>query len=621
MTWKVDKSAALFCSPGAMAEKDGVRFTAAVLPGQEASVLLYDKTSGELLQEAEFPAEAAVGELRTLKVMDLPWNKIRYCYKLEHEFVTDPRAQFLADRAAGEDTPRSPQVLCGMDFEPYDWMDDRAPAIPFEDAVMYHLHVRNFTRHPRSKVRHKGTFLGLAEKIPYLKELGVNQVKLMPVYEPMPAREQEPAKKERPGTPRGRAAGEMPGTAMELPPHRTDYWGYVEGSYFAPRRFYASADNPAREMKDMVRAMHQNGIEVLLDMFFTENTALRTILDCLTYWVREFHIDGFHIMGKAEAGRYLAKDPYLADTKILVSDASSWNWNGWKRARRFAECNDGFLMDMRRILKGDEGMLEAFAYRVRRSAKTYGVINYLTNHDGFTLLDLVSYDNKHNEDNGERNNDGAVCNFSWNCGLEGPTRKKAVMSLRKRQMRNAFLLLLLSQGTPMLLAGDEFGNSQAGNNNPYCLDNEISWVDWGACAKNAALTEFVKKAIAFRREHRILSMAEDLQMSDYKSCGSPDLSYHSSRAWYGGFEYNSRQLGMMYCEQYAQQEGFLYVAYNLHPLEQELALPALPAQMSWYLAADTSTEAGFLPSEQKLKECRTIRVPARTIMILVGKKG
>lgn len=617
MAWNVDVSAALFCTPGAMEERDGIRFTAAVLPGQDASVLIFDKESREFLQELDFPAEAAVGELRTLKVMDLPWKKVLYCFRINHEIVCDPYAVLLAQSEGAECDTAAPKILCEMDFESYDWQGDTMPRIPLEDAVMYHLHVRNYTRHPKSRVRRKGTFRGLEEKIPYLRELGVNQIMLMPVYEPAPPILQEEgcAKSRTPEAGYGLAR-----CALKMGSQKPNCWGYGAGSYFAPRRLFA-AGSPVRELKDMVRAMHKNGIEVILEMFFPEQMPVRMALDCLAYWVREYHIDGFHIMGKESLGDCLAGDPLLAQTKLLVSDASRTAFECERGERHFAECNDGFLVDMRRILKGDEGMLESFAYRMRRNEERYAVVNYLTSHDGFTLCDLVSYDNKHNEANGERNSDGAVYNFSWNCGQEGPSRKKAVTALRRRQMRNAFLLMLLSQGTPMILAGDEFANSQEGNNNPYCLDNEIAWTDWGAFSKNGSLVEFVKKAIAFRREHRILGMPRQFQMSDYRSCGYPDLSYHSSRAWYGGFEYNSRQLGMMYCGQYAGQEEFLYVACNLHPLEQELAVPLLPQDMCWHMVIDTSCESGFPEEDRVLKDCRTIAVPARTIMVMAGKKG
>lgn len=604
--WTVDRSAALFCTPGAVKEKDGVRFTVAVERGQKAELLLYDKKSGALMQEEAFPGEAAIGGLRTMKVNALPWKQYTYQFRIDGETAGDPYATVLCPQ---KEEPESwEDIRCGMAFSPYDWKGDKKPGIAWEDAVMYHLHVRNFTRHSRSKVQSKGTFKGLQEKIPYLKELGVNQVKLMPVYEPAP----QPCPKK--GHPQ-----------MHMPAAGKNYWGYGAGNYFAPRRSFAAAD-PVKELKDCVRMFHENGMEVLLDMYFTPEVPVRMALDCLTFWVREYHIDGFHIMGKEDICRCLAGDALLAGTKLLSGNIAGW-YSGsdrktGKTERCFAECNDGFLVDMRRLLKGDEGVLDAAAWRSRRNSADFGIINYITNHDGFPLQDLVSYDSKHNEENGEQNNDGAVCNFSWNCGTEGPCRKRAVLALRRKQVRNAFLLVLLAQGTPMLLAGDEFGNSQGGNNNPYCLDNQVSWVDWSAYQKNRDLTEFVKKAVAFRREHKILRLPEEPQMTDYRSCGYPDLSYHSSRAWYGDFSYNSRQLGVMLCGSYAGDEEYLYIAYNFNPLPQEFALPKLPKGFLWHIAIDTAREDAFLAEPEPLNGPERIKeFPERTVVVLIGKKG
>lgn len=594
--WEIDRSTALFCTPGAALEEDGIRFTAAVPTGKEASLLLFDEKSQERLLEAPFPPQASIGDLRTMKIIGLPWKQITYCFMIDGRQVSDPYARRLVS-AGKADTK---QTLCGMDFSEYDWQGDQPLQIPYEQAILYHLHVRNFTRHPRSKVRHKGTYLGLAEKIPYLLELGINQVKLMPVYEPSPDCAQERD-----------ARYQMAGEAQ-----KPNYWGYGAGNYFAPRRFYAATADPVKEFKDMVKALHAAGIEVILEMFFLPDQPIRKVLDILSFWVKEYHVDGFHVMGAEELCRFLAGDPVLSRTKILTGSVPPS-----ARERNFAECNDGFLSDMRRILKGDEGMLEAFAGRMRRNPENYGVINYLTNHDGFTLNDLVSYDNKHNEENGEHNSDGPMYNFSWNCGMEGATRKKAILTLRRRQMRNAFLLMLFSQGTPMLLAGDEFCNSQGGNNNPYCLDSEVSWLDWNLNTKNTEMLEFVKRAIAFRKEHGVFCRAGEYRMTDYRSCGYPDLSYHSSRAWYGGFEYNSRQLGMMYCGPYAGEDTWLYIAYNLHPLSQELAIPTPAAGMHWELVLDTSLEKGFLDEPVALQpEERLRRFPARSVSVLLGKK-
>ncbi len=601
----VESKAEQLLELGAVLEKGGVRFSAVVPQGEKASLLLY--RAGEETPEAElpFPEKSVVGNIYTMKVTGFSWKEYEYNFKIDGVVTADPYAKRLSGRAAfGERDGRG--VRCGFAFEKYDWKNDENPLIPYEDAVMYHLHVRNYTMNRRSGVRHKGTFAGLKEKIPYLKALGVNQVKLMPVYE----FDECPA-------PNGAKAAHVPEIAGK---NRMNCWGYGEGNYFAPKQAYAYGKDAVRECKNMIRAFHENGIEVLLDFYFTEGASLRLMTDCLLYWVREYHIDGFQIFGEENAGRLLAADPVFAKTKILNTYfPDNWQKKEGSGYRNCAELNDGFLSDMRRILKGDEGVLEQFAYRCRRNPQQFGVVNYLTNHDGFTLCDLVSYDVKHNEENGEGNEDGAVYNFSWNCGVEGETRRKQVLELRTRQMKNAVLLLMLSQGVPMLMAGDEFGNSQNGNNNPYCLDNEVSWVSWNRCAKGNAFMDFVTKAIAFRKSHGSFYGKEELKMMDYRACGYPDLSYHSKRAWYGGFEYSSRQLGMLYCN---KEMEFLYVAYNFHPLEQELALPKLPEGMKWFKIVDTSCKESFLEEEHAVpNEKRTCLVPARSISVLIGREA
>ena len=585
----------LIC-PGASREEDGIRFTVSVPEGKEASLLLYDKNDVTKFWEVVFPKMAVSGNLRTIKVLDLSWNQYLYQYRIGTTLICDPYAHVVTDGYGG------------MDFSVFDWQGDTAPKLSYETCIMYHLHVRNFTKHPKSEIRHKGTLLGLQEKLPYLKDLGVNQLKLMPIY---PHEVTTEAFGEKDPLPSQMSLTSFHGK-------KRDFWGYEKGAFFAVNEAYCATADPAKEMKSLVRACHEKDIEVLLDFYFTKDISVRYILDCLTYWKLEYHIDGFHILGRDDVLACLNTDAYLSSSKVLVSyipeDTSCQNVY-------FAEHNDGFLVECRRLLKGDEGVLEAFAWRSRRNPADHAVVNYITNHDGFTLKDLVSYDIRHNEENGEDNRDGAEYNFSWNCGVEGESRKKAVTALRQSQMRNAILMLLFAQGTPMIMSGDEFGNSQRGNNNPYCLDNEISWVDWRAYRKNEEMVDFVKKAIAFRQAHPILHMCREPQMADHLSCGYPDMSYHSHRAWYGGFEYHSRQIGMMYCEKYVDKEDFIYMAYNLNPLSQELAMPKLPVSYRWTKMLDTSQKEAFLPKPEKLPEdIKSMIFPARSITVLVGKK-
>ena len=601
---------------GVTKEEDGINFAVAVAGSHEVKLVLYKKGSPHIAQEIPFPKEHLIGNILAIKVCGLRWSEYEYNYWSDGQIFQDPYAQLIVGREHfGEavSLEDGDTIRCGFAFETYDWMEDTNPQIPYQEIISYQLHVRGFTRHNGSKVRHKGTFLGLQEKIPYLRELGINQVKLMPAYEFDEIKKLHAQMS---------MSYEM--RQEEMP--RVNYWGYEAGNYFAPKKSYGASKDVIREFKDLVRTMHANGMEVIMEFYFPNQINPRLIMDCLTFWVTNYHIDGFHILADQVLCNMLAKDPLLSRTKIMAvyfPTEEFYSEPPFPEYENLAECNDGFLIDIRRFLKGDEDQLNQFTYRIRRNPAGRGIINYITNHDGFTLMDLVSYDEKHNEANGEQNRDGSSYNYSWNCGVEGKSRKKKILDLRMKQIKNAFLLLLLSQGTPMLLAGDEIGNSQEGNNNPYCQDNEISWVDWNLNKKNQEILQFVKDVIAFRKRHKILHMPYELRVMDTVSCGYPDVSYHGSRAWYGAFEHTNRQVGVMYCGFYAGEDIFLYTAYNMHWVEHEFALPHLPENLDWYTAIDTGKSDGncvYEEGSEPLLEVQNIfTVLPRTIVVLIGR--
>ena len=601
-----------FHGMGAVWTKDGMIFSREQKQGEEASLLLYKKGSREVVKEIPFPDACTLGNIVSLKVEKITPAKYEYNFCVDGKVVHDPYARLLVgNRTFGVQEAQEHEVRCAVPNESYDWQGDQKPQIPYEDAVMYSLHVRGFTKQRNSAVRHKGTFLGIAEKAEYLKELGINQIKLMPAYEffEMESLEHHAKQYRR---------------EEEKEPKRLNYWGYTKACHFAPKRAYAATRNPVTEFKDMVKMMHRLGIEVLMEFYFPQDCDPRYIVACLEYWTEEYHIDGFHIRGEQTLCNLMAKDPLFARTKLLNIYFPVEEIYGRKQlpeVRTVAECNDGFLIDVRRFLKGDEECLKAFAERMRRNPKGSGLINYITAHDGFTLYDTVSYEERHNEANGEQNRDGRVQTYSWNCGEEGKSRKKKIMELRNRQMRNAWCMLLLSAGTPMILAGDEFCNSQSGNNNPYCLDNEISWLDWkGYKSGKSEMFQFVKELIAFRKKHKILHMKQELSLTDSLSCGFPEISYHSSSAWYGELDGQNRKIGVMYCGKYAQEDEMIYIAYNMHWMEHTFALPALPGGYGWKVALDTGKgiyrEEEWLP----LADNRQVRVPSRTVMVLIGRK-
>ena len=412
-------------------------------------------------------------------------------------------------------------------------------------------YVRGFTKHSSSKVVHKGTFQGVVEKLDYLKELGVNQIQCMPVYE-----------------------------FEECGKTKVNYWGYGKGFYFAPKKAYASGKSAVLELKDMVRACHSQGIEVVLEMPFVPGISANYVTECLRFYMLEYHVDGFVLNPYNVPWEQLIEDPFLKDIKLMQKD-------------------DGFQNVMRRFLKGDENMVNDVIWALKNRSSENGKCNYITTQTGFTLWDLVSYDCKHNEENGEKNLDGPDYNYSWNCGAEGPSRKRTVVNLRKNQVKNALELLLTAQGTPCLLAGDEFCNSQRGNNNAYCQDNETGWVNWTQLKKDDWLFQYIKKLIGLRKEHRCLHQSTALSGMDTTRCGIPDVSYHGENAWQVKAEVSSRQLGVLYS---GTKEGELpcFTAYNMHWLPHHFAIPTIGKNVEWYLVM--TTKDGVLCEAKKLEK-------------------
>lgn len=592
---------------------------AVAVPAKTCSLLLYPSKKQQGPQEPEripFPEEGRMGDVWEMTVYGRDLERYEYGFEADGKPFADPCGRQFSGREDWGSLEAAREVLrTPVKEPPFDWEGDEPLRLPYEDCVVYRLHVRGFTKHPSSGVRGKGTFQGITEKIPYLKELGVTTLELLPVSEFSEVIVPEHTA----GSPYGKPE----------PDGRLNYWGYTPSFARAPKASYAGkGKNPQTEFKKLVKALHQAGIELVIELYFDGREPAEYVAETVRHWVREYHVDGVHLTGQAPAW-LLARDPYLADTKLW---AVSWDESQAApgRPRRLAEHNDGFLVDMRRVLKGDEGQMNALVYRSRRNPAGFGVINYIAGTNGFTLADLVSYDQKHNEANGEANRDGSEYNYSWNCGVEGPTRKKKIAALRRQQQRNALLMVFLSQGTPLLLAGDEFGNTQNGNNNAYCQDNDISWLNWRQVKTNRELLDFVKYVIAFRKEHPVFHGSQEPRLMDYKSCGMPDVSYHGANAWCPEFDSFRRQMGILYSGAYAKradgtEDDYFYVAYNLHWEPHEFALPNLPKGRKWHVAFDTKSAENngyYLPGQEPpAKDQKRITVPSRTILVLIGKKS
>ncbi len=609
--------------PGAVVEKDGVHFGFYAPGVQQPWLLLYRKGTEEIVARLPFPDDDSCC-LHTMKVKLRP-SQYEYNYMVEDQVITDPYAFKIAGRetygAKPSDSPHS--LRGGFTDRPYDWGDDRLPSLAYSEAVMYHLHVRGFTKQKNSGVRKKGTFAGLREKIPYLKSLGINQVRLMPVYEFEEITSVSPGQV---GVPRSQDEARM--RMMEQLPgeqhYKRNFWGYGPGYYFALKSSYAYGPRPEEEFKDLVKALHAEGIEIILEFQFTDQADVGLITSCLYYWAMEYHVDGFALMARDSLTPEIARLPLFRTRKLICTwyPDSVIHSGAGEESHLLADCNDGFMNDCRRMLKGDAEFLSAFGYRLRKNAPGCPGINYMTNHDGFTLMDLVSYDRKHNAENMEQDRDGTDYNYSWNCGEEGPSRKRETLRLRMRQRKNAFAMMLLSQGVPMLLAGDEFGNSQNGNNNPYCHDSELTWVDWSRSRSERELTQFVCELIAYRKSHKVFHQDEELLCSDRRASGYPDLSYHGSQAWYGDFDHANRHIGCLYSCQYAGEKGFIYVAWNFDWQEQQFALPVNLTGGGWYKVMDTSQKDSFVPEDrqERLADVKSFAVPARTVVILEGRE-
>lgn len=603
--------------PGVKKTAEGICFTAVVPDKQRCSLLLYKKGEEEVAAAIPMGSSVRYGDIRSLLVERLPIEEYEYNFLIGGNVVTDLYAQQICGREvwgvpiAGDGKVRGKAVL-----EEYDWEGDKPLQIPYEEVITYATHVRGFTKDSSSRVKAKGTFTGIMEKIPYLTELGINQLELMPVYE----FEEVRGTKASDGNPivMSRGAG-------------MNYWGYQSAFYFAPKASYSATGNPVREVKDLVKGLHKAGIELILEFYFPKGTKASLIQECIRYWVLEYHIDGVHVNSSGTPVEVLAQDPLLSHTKIMT-EGFDLDWvyeEGYVPTyRNLAIYNDDFMVPARRLLKGDEGQVGPFTRAARRNPAKCAVVNYLASHNGFTLKDAVSYEEKHNEANGEGNNDGTNYNYSWNCGAEGVTRRKEVVRLRMQQLRNAFVMLLLSQGTPLLYGGDECGNSQSGNNNVYCQDNELSWVNWKPAKAEEFLTDYVKALIAFRKANPVFHQKKELTQTDYLSCGCPDVSYHGKNSWFGDFEDYSRGIGILYAGDYVpsaveDRGSSFYVIYNMHGSEREFALPTLPKGQEWKIAIDTGKEGctGLYPEGQELKleGKKTHMVPARTILVLIGK--
>lgn len=572
-------------------------------PASDVRIMVY---AGEKeLMSIPVPDSYRQGRMYSVLVEDIPREADSYRYYVDGVAVADLYARGVTGmREYGREKGEIRYQLPG---KVYDWTEDKAPRRPYSESVIYGIHVRGFTRHTSSGVKKKGTFAGVQEKIPYLKELGITAVALMPAWE---FDEFE----------------RIQGQYQKEDREKINYWGFKQGYYYAPKSAYAYGKDASSEVKDMIRALHKAGIEVLMQLYFPEDYPVGEIPDILHFWVEEYHVDGFHLIGKRLPPSLLFPDPFLQDTKLIFEYFSREEIH--REAARVSGKNlgfwqEGFTRDMRRALKGDSGCVRAMLHCLRNNEENVGIINCMAGYNGFTLMDLVSYDRKHNEDNGEDNRDGTDQNNSWNCGAEGRSRKRTVQMLRQKQVRNALSLLFLSQGTPYLQSGDEFGQTQEGNNNPYCQDNAVTWIDWKLLRSGRKMYEFTRNLIAFRLAHGVFRQEKPLQGMDYLSYGCPDISVHGREAWRPSLDSDSFYAGVMYCGRYVKnpdgrEDSSFYTAYNMHWEPHEFALPKISRDMQWQLCLDTALSEAV--QEEEVRAGSVIVAEGRSVRVYRAEK-
>lgn len=670
---------------GACVASNGVSFTINSHGATRCTLLLFKPQAPKPYARIPFPDSYRIGDTYSMLVYDIKPDEFEYAFSFdgpyepakgllfnEENVLLDPYSRAVTGQRKWGEKPEG-----GKDFEyrarvvksSFDWGNIKQLEQPFEDLVIYEIHVRGYTKDKSSGVSAPGTFAGLKDKIPYLKDLGINAVELMPIFE----------------------FDEMESARVVDGVQLYNYWGYNTVSFFAPNTSYAfneEHNHEGDELKSLIKALKENGIEVILDVVFNHTAegnemgpcfsfkgidnnvyymltpdahyynfsgcgnvmncnhpvVRNFIIDCLRHWAIEYRVDGFRfdlasILGRDQNGapmanppilESLAFDPVLGKMKLI---AEAWDAGGLYQVgsfpswNRWAEWNGRYRDDMRSFLKGDDGMAGNAITRITGSRDLYSPesrghkasVNFLTCHDGFTLYDLYSYNEKHNEKNGWNNTDGDNNGHSWNCGAEGETDDPNVNGLRRRLIKNAFAALLCSRGPAMFFAGDEFCNTQFGNNNAYCQDNIISWLDWGRLEEFREIHDFVRHMIQFRKEHPILR-----KMTKPSSCQFPEISVHNGTPFNASTDYKTKLIGIMYAGRNEEdtEDDIVFYCMNAYWEPLVMQLPVLPNGKHWHV--DTNTNAEYFDGEDftektELLGVNTIRVPARTTIILVAE--
>ena len=603
---------------GAVRTGSGTEFTTCIPFRNTLELIIFNGKNEEVdhVSMKEFEVSSGLYSV----IVQCRWtDDMSYCYEADGKRTADPfMKNSVARRRFGDNS--IPLDNAKLYDDSFDWGDDALLCLPYNRIIAYQLHVRGFTAHSSSKAgKNRGRFAGIVDRIPYMKDLGINQIVLMPCY--------EFDEIVRPADPRKMDMVDYKADLSGKTAPKINYWGFTKGFYYMPKAAYSGGD-PVNEFKAMVKVLHAAGIEVIMRFYFPDDFNRAFIPDILKFWACHYHIDGFFLMGSDIPMDIVAADVYLRGRKIYNSffDKDSITRKKYGFNRNMAFVNSDFMNTCRKYLKSDENQLSDFLYRLRLNPSDVHAVNYITDYCGFTLNDLVTYDYKHNEDNNEDNSDGENFNYSWNCGAEGVSHKKSIVNLRLKQIKNALVFLFLSQGVPMICAGDETLNTQGGNNNPYCQDNETGWVVWKQNKQSEEIYRFIKSLIALRMSHPVLHPDREFRLMDYASCGFPDLSYHADMAWSPRYDNHLRHIAVMICGKYArltrtEEDNFFYIAYNMHWENHTFALPKLPKGLAWSVCMLTCDEAaGRIVHKTLAEKDGSITVPDRTTVILMTEK-
>ena len=593
-----------------------VTFTFSVKRKAPTQILLYDRHSKELSYGIELSDEFRMGRMYSVTVEGLDWDNLCYLYSLDGAEFLDPYAAKICGREKWMDESRQAdgyRVYGGFTSDrawPEDWDDDSCPEVAPCDTIIYKLHMRGFTMDHKLHADKKGNYKGIIDRIPELLELGVTSLEFMPIYEFEEVRFRSHKVMEK--------SGET--TTVVEEPYATNYWGFGEGSYFAPKASYFGGEYADCHMRQLVQFLHNEGLEIIMEIAFTGEESDDFIMAVLLYWRREYHIDGFHIVGVGLPSERIADDPFLGESKIFYDSFPDDVLYGEEEDKHLFVYNDSFVYPMRKLQHHMDGSMADFAGLMRRQGEHFGYVNYAASNTGFCLIDAYSYGEKHNIDNGEDNADGSNYNCSYNHGVEGSTPKKNINRQRRIYARTALTSVLLSQGIPMIYAGDEVLNSQSGNNNPYCQDNSVGWTNFSKKKSSQQFREYIRHIIQFRNEHPVIHCEEPMHENDYRSFGFPDLSYHGREPWVMGIGAEKKAIGIYYSGYYGPcgPESDILLCFNFYYGEETFACPTPGSGHQWYFVTNTADEE-YVPATEPLDNQSQIIVPPGTITILEGR--